>query len=87
MLNVLSLITFIISLLSTLTNKRLNTGILLPVVYGFTVLNFIAVVHLPSHFITHLETHPQIGTHIIFALLSYSMLTIAQFICVAACIP
>ena len=78
MLNVLSLITFIISLLSTAAAKRLNTGILLPVVYGFTVLNFIAVSYIPSHYITHLETHPQIGAHIIFALLSYSMLTIAS---------
>ncbi|WP_354622634.1 cytochrome c biogenesis protein CcsA [Psychromonas sp. MME2] len=78
MLNVLSLITFIISLLSTSAAKRLNTGMLLPVVYGFTVLNFIAVSYIPSHYITHLETHPQIGAHIIFALLAYSMLTIAS---------
>ena len=77
-LNVLSLVTFIISLLSTLASKRLNTGVLLPVVYGFTVLNFIAVVYLPSHYITHLETHPQVGAHIIFALLAYSILTIAS---------
>jgi len=39
---------------------------------------FIAVCYLPSHFITHLERHPQIGSHIIFALLAYSVLTIAS---------
>jgi len=77
-LNVVSLVTFIISLLSTVASKRLNTGILLPVVYGFTVLNFIAVSYLPSHFITHLETHPEVGSHIILALLAYSILTIAS---------
>jgi len=77
-LNVVSLVTFIISLLSTIVSKRLNTGILLPVVYGFTVLNFIAVSYLPSHFITHLETHPEVGSHIILALLAYSILTIAS---------
>lgn len=79
-LNVVSAITFIMALLSTLASKRLNTGLLLPVVYGFTVINFIAVSYLPSHFVTHLETHPQIGAHIIFALLAYSMLTIASLL-------
>tara|TARA_R110001583_G_scaffold69129_8_gene196244 strand:+ start:1861 stop:2652 length:792 start_codon:yes stop_codon:yes gene_type:complete len=77
-LNVVSLVTFIISLLSTIANKRLNTGVLLPVAYGFTIINFIAVTHLPSHFITHLEMHPQVGSHIIFALLAYSILSIAS---------
>jgi ABC-type uncharacterized transport system permease subunit len=77
-LNVVSLVTFIISLLSTLASRKLNTGVLVPVVYGFTIINFIAVTHLPSHFITHLETHPQVGAHIIFALLAYSILSIAS---------
>jgi ABC-type uncharacterized transport system permease subunit len=79
-LNIVSAVTFIISLLSTIVTKRLNTGVLLPVVYGFTVINFIAVSHLPSHFLTHLETHPQVGAHIIFALLAYSILTIASLL-------
>ena len=79
-LNVVSAITFIMAMLSTLASKRLNTGLLLPVVYGFTVINFIAVSYLPSHFVTHLETHPQVGAHIIFALLAYSMLTIASLL-------
>lgn len=77
-LNVVSLVTFIISLLSTIASKRLNTGVLLPVVYGFTVFNFIAVIYLPSHFITHLETNPAVGSHIILALLAYSILSIAS---------
>ncbi|PKF61661.1 chromosome partitioning protein ParB [Psychromonas sp. psych-6C06] len=79
-LNIVSAITFIISLLSTVASRKLNTGVLLPIVYGFTVINFIAVAFLPSHFITHLETHPQVGAHIIFALLAYSILTIASLL-------
>ncbi len=77
-LNIVSLVTFIISLLSTLATRKLNMGILLPVVYGFSVINFITMSYLPSHYITHLETHPQVGAHIIFALLAYSILTIAS---------
>ncbi|WP_022940186.1 cytochrome C assembly family protein [Psychromonas hadalis] len=79
-LNVVSLVTFIISLLSTLASKRLNTGVLLPIVYGFSALNFVAASYLPSHFVTHLETHPQVGAHIIFALLAYSILSIASLL-------
>lgn len=78
MLNVVSLIGFFIALLSAIMSKRLNTGVLLPVIYGFNIINFIAVAHLPSHFITHLEIHPAIGSHIIFALLAYSILSIAS---------
>ncbi|MCG6200559.1 cytochrome C assembly family protein [Psychromonas antarctica] len=81
-LNVLLLVTFIISLLSTVANKRFNTGVLLPIVYGFTVANFIAVSYLPNDYITHLETQPQIATHIILALLAYSILSIASLFAV-----
>ena len=77
-LNVVSLVGFIITLLSILVSKRLNTGVLSPVVSGFNVINFIAVVYLPSHYITHLDKQPAIGSHIIFALLAYSILTIAS---------
>ena len=79
-LNVVSLVTFIISLLSALASKKLNTEVLLPISYGFSTLNFIAVSYLPSQFVTHLESHPQIGSHIIFALLAYSILSIASLL-------
>ena len=58
-LNVVSLVSFIIALLSLIISKKLNTGILLPIVYGFNIINFIAVVHLPSHYITNLENNPE----------------------------
>lgn len=77
-LNVLSLVTFTVSLLSTIASRRLNTGMLLPAVYGFTVFCFSAAVYLPSNYITQLQTHPQFSIHIIFALLAYSILCIAS---------
>jgi ABC-type uncharacterized transport system permease subunit len=77
-LNVLSLASFGIALVSVLISKRLNTGVLLPVVFAFNILNFIAVAYLPSHYITHLENNPQVGAHIILALLAYSILSIAS---------
>ncbi|ABM05055.1 cytochrome c assembly protein [Psychromonas ingrahamii 37] len=78
MLNVVSLIGFLIALLTAIMGKRLNTGVLLPVIYGFNIINFIAVAYFPSHFITHLEIHPAIGSHIILALLAYAILSIAS---------
>lgn len=80
MLNVLALVAFIVSLLSTFANQRFNTGVLLPVVYGFTVLIFVGVICLPGNYVTHLETHPQIATHIILALFAYSILSIASLL-------
>lgn len=77
-LNVVSLVSFIIALLSLAISKKLNTGVLLPIVYGFNILNFFAVAYLPSHYVTHLEHNPQVGSHIIYALLAYSVLTIAS---------
>jgi ABC-type uncharacterized transport system permease subunit len=67
-----------ISLLSTLSGKHFNTGVLRPIIYLCTVINLIAVAYLPSQFITHIEAHPQIATHITLALLAYSVLSIAS---------
>jgi len=77
-LNVVSLVSFISAFLSLIISKKLNTGILLPIVYGFNIINFIAVVHLPSHYITNLENNPEIGSHIILALLAYAVMSIAS---------
>lgn len=77
-LTVLSLVTFIISVLSTFAGKRFNTGVLQPIVYICTIISLIAANYLPSQFVTHIETHPQIAIHIILALLAYSILSIAS---------
>ncbi len=76
-LNSLSLLAFIIALLSTLANTRFKTGVLLPIVYTFTVLNLIVSAYLPNSFIMQIESHPQIAVHIMFALLAYSILSMA----------
>tara|TARA_R110001583_G_scaffold89294_2_gene230606 strand:- start:11158 stop:11946 length:789 start_codon:yes stop_codon:yes gene_type:complete len=77
-LNVVSMVSFIIAVLSLAINKKINTVVLLPIVYGFNIINFIAVAYLPSHYITHLEVNPEIGSHIILALLAYAMMIIAS---------
>ena len=77
-LNVLALVAFIISLLSTFAGKRFNTGVLQPIVYSCTVINLIAISYLPSQFITHIEAHPLLALHILLALLAYSILSIAS---------
>lgn len=77
-LNVVSLASFVIAALSLIMSKKLNTGVLLPIVYGFNIINFVAVMYLPSHYITHLENHPGIGSHIILAILAYAITTIAS---------
>ncbi len=75
--NSLSLLIFIIALLSTLASARIKTGVLLPVVYTFTVLHLLVSAYLPGSFIMQIESHPQIAVHILFALLAYSILTMA----------
>lgn len=77
-LNVLSLVSFVIAALSLAISKKFNTGVLLPIVHGFNIVNFIAVIYLPSHYITHLEHYPELGSHVILAILAYAIMTIAS---------
>lgn len=75
-LNVASLISFIVSLVMSGAMLKTRLWFLLPVVYSFSALNLIAAAFLPSTFITHLEQDPKLLIHISFALFSYSTLTI-----------
>lgn len=75
-LNVASLIGFIISLVMSVAMLKTRLWFLLPVVYSFSALNLIAAAVLPSTFITHLEQDPKLLIHISLALFSYSTLTI-----------
>lgn len=75
-LNVASLISFIISLVLSLAMLRTRLWFLLPVVYSFAAINLSAAAFLPSTFITHLEQDPKLLIHISLALFSYSTLTI-----------
>ncbi|SON50624.1 inner membrane protein YpjD [Vibrio tapetis] len=76
-LNVASLISFIISLVMSASMFKTRLWFLLPVVYGFAILNLSAATFLPSAYITHLENAPKLLMHISLALFSYSTLTIA----------
>ncbi len=77
-LNVVSLITFVLSFLTTVASKRLNTEILQPVVYTFSLINFIALMYLSSYYAVQLSADPYLGSHIILAVIAYSLLTIAS---------
>lgn len=75
-LNVASLISFIISLVMSIAMLKTRLWFLLPVVYSFAAINLSAAAFLPSTFITHLEQDPKLLIHISLALFSYSTLTI-----------
>ncbi|WP_339386323.1 inner membrane protein YpjD [Vibrio caribbeanicus] len=75
-LNVASLVSFIISVAVSGAMLRTRLWFILPVVYGFSAINLLAAAYLPSTFITHLEQDPKLLVHILFALFAYSTLTI-----------
>lgn len=76
MLNVASLISFIISLVMSIAMLKTRLWFLLPVVYSFAAINVSAASFLPSMFMTHLENNPPLLLHISLALFSYSTLSI-----------
>ncbi|EOB6242109.1 inner membrane protein YpjD [Vibrio vulnificus] len=75
-LNVASLISFIISLVMSAAMLKNRLWFLLPVVYSFAAINLSAATFLPSTFIKHLENDPKLLIHISLALFSYATLTI-----------
>ncbi|MCG7499836.1 inner membrane protein YpjD [Vibrio sp. Of7-15] len=76
-LNVASLISFIISLVMSAAMLKVRVWFLLPVIYSFAAINLTAATFLPGAFITHLEANPKVLLHISLALFAYSTLTIA----------
>ncbi|WP_070962244.1 cytochrome C assembly family protein [Vibrio sonorensis] len=75
-LNVASLISFIIALVMSLAMLKTRIWFLLPVIYSFSAINLSAATFLPTTFITHLENDPKLLVHISLALFSYSTLSI-----------
>ncbi|NLS12804.1 inner membrane protein YpjD [Vibrio sp. SM6] len=75
-LNVASLISFIISLVLSAAMLKQRLWFLLPVAYCFAAINLTAANHLPSTFLHHLENDPKLLIHISLALFSYATLTI-----------
>ncbi|MDC0609253.1 inner membrane protein YpjD [Vibrio sp.] len=75
-LNVASLVSFIISLSMTISTLKVRLWFLLPVVYSFSAINLAAATFLPGTFITHLEHRPELLVHIALALSAYATLMI-----------
>jgi ABC-type uncharacterized transport system permease subunit len=77
-LNIASVISFIISLVMSVAMLKTRIWFLLPVVYSFAAINILASSYLPGTFVAHLEHKPGLLTHITFALFSYSTLSIGS---------
>ncbi len=77
LMNVAALVSLIIALVLSFAALKLRVWVILPVAYGFAIVNLAGATLLPTHYITHLETHPEIVVHISIALLAYSTLMIA----------
>jgi len=82
LLNVASLVSFIIAMMITAATTKYRVWILLPVVYGFCALILAAANFIPMQYITHIEQRPELLTHISFALMSYATLIIASLFAV-----
>ncbi|NRA53631.1 MAG: cytochrome c biogenesis protein CcsA [Gammaproteobacteria bacterium] len=79
LLVVASIVSWIITIMLTLALPRFAIATLLPVVYGFALLAVLGVWLVPSSYITHFETNPEILIHICLALSAYSTMVIAAF--------
>ncbi|MDA9557844.1 inner membrane protein YpjD [Vibrio sp.] len=75
-LNVASLMSFIIALVMSIAMFKTRLWFLLPIVYSFAAINALASTFINGHFITHLENSPEVLVHISLALFAYATLTI-----------
>lgn len=75
-LNVASLIGFIICLVMSLAMLKTRLWFLLPVIYSFAAINLLAATFLPSTFLTHFAGKVELLVHITIALFAYSTLSI-----------
>lgn len=79
LLNVSSLVCWLITVAVTLTSLRSPVVLLLPVVYGFAALMQLAVLALPhSVQLQHFEHNPGLLAHIMLAFLAYAVLIMAM---------
>ncbi len=78
LLNVISLVCWLISTAITVTALRTPTVLLLPIVYGFSALTQLAVLALPTEVqMQHFEQNPILLMHIIVAFVAYTLLIVA----------
>lgn len=76
---VASIVSWLIAAMLTIAIRKFAIITLLPVVYGFCLLAILGMWLVPSSYITHFETHPEVLIHICLALSAYSTLVIAAF--------
>ncbi len=80
LLNVISLVCWLISTAITVTALRTPTVLLLPIVYGFSALTQLAVLALPTEVqMQHFEQNPILLMHIIVAFVAYTLLNSGHF--------
>ncbi|MDV7104473.1 inner membrane protein YpjD [Vibrio sp. TH_r3] len=77
MLNVASVVSFIIAWVMSMAMFKVRLWFLLPVVYGFSIISILSSSFLPGTFITHFEGKHGLLIHITIALFAYATLTIA----------
>lgn len=77
MLNIASLVGWLISVTMLLASVKLPNTILLPVVYSFTGLIVLLSYVIPETHLVHLEFQPSLLVHITLALFAYACLGIA----------
>ncbi|MFC3024787.1 inner membrane protein YpjD [Vibrio zhugei] len=75
-LNVASVVSFMITALMTIAMFKTRLWFLLPIVYSFSAIVLVVANFVPDTFMTHLEDDPMLMVHISFALFSYSTLCI-----------
>lgn len=76
MINVASLIAWLITLTMTLASFSLPTAILMPVVFGFSAIVVALETFIPNSHIMQIEMRPALLTHITLALVAYGCLMI-----------
>ncbi|WJG10639.1 cytochrome c biogenesis protein CcsA [Aliiglaciecola sp. LCG003] len=77
MLNVASLLAWLITFTMTLASFTFATAILMPVVFSFSAIIVLLSVLIPDIHIMQIELHPGLLIHISLALLAYGCLLIA----------
>lgn len=77
LLNIASGTSLLISAIMTFVASKDRGWLLLPIVYGFSIINLSLSSFTPWEFITHLENSPTLLIHIVLALFSYATLIIA----------
>lgn len=75
--NVLSLVSWIITVSMLIFARAIPNLILLPVVFGFASLALLAAAFIPVSYIMHIELQPGLVVHISLSLFAYCTLVIA----------